>query len=219
MEKDDGGPRQEVAFLGIFIANRRDISRGIAQSIKHKIGLLDIAATVMTNEDKSDILLAALADRKSDWVLDSGSAYYLCRDKEVFSTYAACEGCIWVANNIASRVVDKGSVQFCITEGSGGTLRVSKEIRRCCGEERPEGYTNWREVSRQGELLSDMGPVVLARRNGQGKQPLHKEVCLDMSGTTSVGCPEGSSKEGDQVTFEELYSKGRGEAETSLFRS
>ena len=43
-----------------------------------------------------------------------------------------------------------------------------RETRRCCRERRLEGYTDWRGVSRQGELLSDMGPVVLARRVDKG---------------------------------------------------
>ena len=41
--------------------------------------------------DESDVFLAVSEDEKSDWVLDSGSAYHLCRDREVFSTYASCE--------------------------------------------------------------------------------------------------------------------------------
>ena len=53
-------------------------------------------------EDDNDVLLAISKDGKSDWVLDSGSAYYLCIDKEVFSTYAACDGCVWMTNNTAS---------------------------------------------------------------------------------------------------------------------
>ncbi|GFY81646.1 chitinase family protein [Actinidia rufa] len=43
-----------------------------------------------------------------------------------------------------------------------------RETRRCCGERRLEGYTDWRGVSRQEELLSNMGPVVLARRMDKG---------------------------------------------------
>ncbi|GFZ09911.1 hypothetical protein Acr_21g0005100 [Actinidia rufa] len=63
-----------------FIATRKGISRGIVQSIKHsQIGYLD-----------------------------SGSAYHLCRDKEVFSTYATCERRKWMANNTCSRVVGRG---------------------------------------------------------------------------------------------------------------
>ncbi|GFS43503.1 hypothetical protein Acr_00g0085520 [Actinidia rufa] len=72
--------------------------------------------------DESDVLLAASDKGKSDWVLDSGSAYHLCRDREVFSTYAPCEGRIWLANNTSSRVVDKGSVRFRMADGRSVTL-------------------------------------------------------------------------------------------------
>ncbi|GFS41892.1 hypothetical protein Acr_00g0076890 [Actinidia rufa] len=80
-----------------------------------------------------------------------------------------------------------------------------RETRRCCGERRLEGYTDWRGMSRQEELLSDMGPVVLARRMNKG----------------SNRCTKRSSEKGDQVDFEKLYNEGRGdaEAEASLFCS
>ncbi|GFY98604.1 hypothetical protein Acr_13g0000050 [Actinidia rufa] len=129
----------------------------------------------MADDDEIDVLLAASDNGKSDWVLDSGSAYHLCRDREVFSTYAACEGRIWMANNTSSRVVGRGSVRFCMADGRSVTLtewRNSQSFqgktRRCCGERRLEGYTDWRGMSRQEELLSDMGPVVLARRVDKG---------------------------------------------------
>ncbi|GFZ09649.1 hypothetical protein Acr_21g0002480 [Actinidia rufa] len=90
----------------------------------------DTAATAVMAVDESDVLLAASEDGKSDWILDSGSAYHLCRDREVFTTYAPCEGRIWMANKTSSRVVGKGSVRFRMADGSfdasGGTLRVSK---------------------------------------------------------------------------------------------
>ncbi|GFS37462.1 hypothetical protein Acr_00g0052100 [Actinidia rufa] len=74
------------------------------------------------DEDEIDILLAISDDEKSDLILDSGSAYHLYRDREVFSTYATCEGRVWMVNNIASRVVSRGSVQFCMTDGRSVTL-------------------------------------------------------------------------------------------------
>ena len=55
--------------------------------------------------DESDVLLAASDDGKSDWVLDSGNAYHLCRDREVFSTHVACEGLVRMANDA---IVGKG---------------------------------------------------------------------------------------------------------------
>ena len=56
--------------------------------------------------DDSDILLVALADGKSNWILNSGSVYHLCRDREIFCTYAAFnDGLVWMANNTANIVV------------------------------------------------------------------------------------------------------------------
>ncbi|GFY95306.1 hypothetical protein Acr_10g0006910 [Actinidia rufa] len=143
--------------------------------------------------DESDVLLAVLDNGKSDWVLDSGSAYHLCKDKEVFSTYAACEGRIWMANNTSSRVVDKGSVRFRMADGRDAALTLVEELsefpretRRCYGERRLEGYTDWRGMSRQGELLSDIGPVVLARRMDKGSNS-----CTEVR-KASAGVPRGS---------------------------
>ena len=72
---------------------------------------------MIADEDESDVLLAASVDGKSEWVLDSGSAYHLCRDREVFSTYAACEGLVRMASNTASRVIGKWLVRFCMADG------------------------------------------------------------------------------------------------------
>ena len=67
----------------------------------------ETARTVMT-VDRSHVLIPALADEKLDWIFDSGSAYHLCGDREMFSTYAACDGgLVWMANNTLSKVVGK----------------------------------------------------------------------------------------------------------------
>ncbi|GFY92153.1 hypothetical protein Acr_08g0005490 [Actinidia rufa] len=137
----------------------------------------------MADDDEIDVLLAVSEDGKSDWVLNSGSAYHLCRDREVFSTYAPCEGCIRTANNTTSRVVGRESVRFHMADGRDAVLTLVEELsefsrktRRCCGERRLEGYTDWRRVSKQGDLLSDVGPVVLARRMDKGSNRC-TEVC------------------------------------------
>ncbi|GFY82810.1 hypothetical protein Acr_02g0010500 [Actinidia rufa] len=72
-----------------------------------------------------------------------GNAYYLCRDREVVSTYAACEGRVWMANNTASRVVGKGSVRFVMADGKSVALI-------------------------EGELPPNISPVVFARRMDKG---------------------------------------------------
>ncbi|GFZ02778.1 hypothetical protein Acr_15g0013860 [Actinidia rufa] len=50
------------------------------------------------------------ADENPDWILDSENAYYFCRDREIFSTYATCEGLVRMANNTTNKVVGKGIV-------------------------------------------------------------------------------------------------------------
>ena len=47
---------------------------------------------MIVDEDESNILLAASIEEKSDWILNLGSAYHLYEDKEIFFTYAACDG-------------------------------------------------------------------------------------------------------------------------------
>ncbi|GFY97422.1 hypothetical protein Acr_11g0017280 [Actinidia rufa] len=42
----------------------------------------EAATTAMMAVDESDVLLAASADKESDWISDSGIAYHLCRDRE-----------------------------------------------------------------------------------------------------------------------------------------
>ena len=64
------------------------------------------AATMIYSD--SEVLLAVSVDEKSDWILDSNRAYQLCGDREMFSTYASCDGgFVWMTKNTTSRVVGK----------------------------------------------------------------------------------------------------------------
>ena len=83
-------------------------------------------------EDESDVLLAASADEKSDWILELGSAYHLCRDREMFSAYTVYEGLVRITNNTANRVVGnrvvgEGTIQFRMENGRFLTFT---EVRR-----------------------------------------------------------------------------------------
>ena len=78
--------------------------------------------------DESDVLLAALADEKSDWILDSGSIYHLCRDREMFPTYIACEGLVRMTNKMINRVVRKGTVRFCMADRRSLTLTEARHV-------------------------------------------------------------------------------------------
>ncbi|GFS39388.1 hypothetical protein Acr_00g0062660 [Actinidia rufa] len=155
----------------------------------------DTAATAVMAVDESEVLLAASEDGKSDWVLDSGSAYHLCRDREVFSTYAACEGRIWMANNTASRVVGRGSVRFRMADGRDAGLTLveefsefPRETRRCCGERKTGGLYRLEGSVQTG------GATVRHESNGISKEKWTREATV-------------------------AQSEGRGDAEASLFCS
>ena len=81
----------------------------------------------MTDSDSDDFLVA-LAYGKSDWILDSRSAYHLCRDREMFSTYAACRGLVRMTNNTANIIVGKGTVRFHIADGRSLTLTEVRHV-------------------------------------------------------------------------------------------
>ncbi|GFZ19767.1 hypothetical protein Acr_28g0004720 [Actinidia rufa] len=73
--------------------------------------------------NESDVLLPASTDGKLDWILDLESAYHLCGDKEIFSTYAAYDGeLVRMANNTTSIVVGTGAAQFRMADERSLTL-------------------------------------------------------------------------------------------------
>ncbi|GFZ21319.1 hypothetical protein Acr_29g0004810 [Actinidia rufa] len=118
---------------------------------------------------------------------NQGSAYHLCGDREMFSAYATCDsGLVRMAHNTTSSVVGKGSVRFRMADERSLTLT-------------------------EGELLSDMGPVVLASKIDR-KCNSYTKVCGAsewVPGSVGVlGCPIRSSDDGDKANFEELYSDG-----------
>ncbi|GFS37774.1 hypothetical protein Acr_00g0053870 [Actinidia rufa] len=133
----------------------------------------EAATTVMMAVDESDVLLAASADEESDWIFDSGIAYHLCRDREVFSTHVVCEGLVRMANDA---IVGKGQSGSACFEASGGTLRVSKENRKCCKRRKTEGlYRLEGSVQTKGAVVRHR-PSGTSEKNGRGKQPLHRST-------------------------------------------
>ncbi|GFZ10796.1 hypothetical protein Acr_22g0001940 [Actinidia rufa] len=139
--------------------------RGRGQGRCHHRGIEKAVTTVMAvDEDEIDVLLVASEDGKLDWVLDLDSAYHLCRDREMFSTYVACEGRVWMANNTASRVVGKGSVRFHMADGRSMILIETRGLYRLEGTVQTWGATVRHESSG------------ISEKNGQGKQPLHRDT-------------------------------------------
>ncbi|GFY85861.1 hypothetical protein Acr_04g0005990 [Actinidia rufa] len=124
----------------------------------------------MVDDDESDVLLVASEDGKLDWVLNSGSAYHLCRDREVFSIYAACKGRVWMAKNTASRVVGKGSVWFRMADERSVTL------------------------TKIGGALVRHRSSDISKEIGQGKQPLHRGTQSKRKGTWEIRNGEARSE-------------------------
>ncbi|GFY91763.1 hypothetical protein Acr_08g0001590 [Actinidia rufa] len=153
------------------------------------------------DENEFDVLLAASDNGKSDWVLDSGSAYHLCRDIEVFSTYAACEDVYgWRTTQLAE-----------LWQRVSPVLHGRREMQRDAGltlvEELSEfqgkqgdavGKKDQRAIPIGGECPDRGAPVRhgssgISEKNGQGKQPLHKGTQSKRRGTWgSVMVPGGS---------------------------
>ena len=86
-----------------------------------------ITTTVMV-VDESDVLQTTSVVGKSDWILNSKSVYHLYRDKEVFSTYAAYERLVRMANNTTNRVISKGTVQFRMADGRSLKLTQIRHV-------------------------------------------------------------------------------------------
>ncbi|GFZ18900.1 hypothetical protein Acr_27g0006390 [Actinidia rufa] len=143
----------------------------------------------MTDSD-NDAFLVSSADENPDWVLDSGSAYHFCRDRKMFSTYAACEGLVRMANNTTNKVVGKGTVRFRMADGSiaakGGILRISKGNKEMLREGRQKDYIDWRGMSRQEEMLSDMGPDVQRKVQRKENKVDSEELYIDRRDVTET---------------------------------
>ncbi|GFY86925.1 hypothetical protein Acr_05g0005640 [Actinidia rufa] len=151
------------------------------------------ATVVMADDDEIDVLLAASDDEKSDWVLDSDSAYHLCRDREVFSTYAACEGRIWMANNTASRVVGRGSVRFRMASGRDAGLTLVEEFsefskgnKEMLWGKKTGGLYRLEGSVQTGGATVRHGSSGISVKNGQGKQPLHRGTQSKRRGTWGI---------------------------------
>ncbi|GFZ18028.1 hypothetical protein Acr_26g0012970 [Actinidia rufa] len=100
----------------------------------------EAATTAMMAVDESDVLLAASADEESDWISDSGIAYHLCRDKEVFSTHVACEGLVRMANDA---IVGKGQSR------SDEALKLVEEHSEFPRETGQDGWTRKTTVAQR----------------------------------------------------------------------
>ncbi|GFZ06538.1 hypothetical protein Acr_18g0007080 [Actinidia rufa] len=175
------------------------------------------ATTVMADDDEIDVLLAASEDGKvrlASRVVGRGTVRFRMADGRSVTLTEVRHVPNLRKNLISIGMLDAKGCRF---EASGGILRVFKGNKEMLWGKKTEGLYRLEGNVQTGELLSDMGPVVLARRMDKGSNR-----CTEVR-KASAGVPGGSgvrsSEKGDQVDFEKLYSEGRGDAEASLFCS
>ncbi|GFS35808.1 hypothetical protein Acr_00g0042200 [Actinidia rufa] len=146
-------------------------------------------------------------DKNLDWILDSRSAYYFCKDREMFSTYATCEGLVRIMNNTTNKIVGKRTVQFrmadkrsmmltkirhvpklqknlisirmldsmgCSIIAKGGILRISKGNKEMLRGRKTRGLYRLEGSVQTGRAVVRHESSDIRRKNGQGKQQVHK---------------------------------------------
>ncbi|GFZ13088.1 pentatricopeptide repeat (PPR-like) superfamily protein [Actinidia rufa] len=161
---------------------------------KAQVQSSDTAATaVMADDDEIDVLLAASDDGKSDWVLDSGSAYHLCRDREVLSIIYICSMRGTYMDGEQTRLaefVGRWSVRFRMADGSfeasGGILRVSKGNKEMLWGKKTRGLYRLKGNVQTGGVTVRHGSSGISEKNGQEKQPLHRGTQSKRRGTWRI---------------------------------
>ncbi|GFY85815.1 hypothetical protein Acr_04g0005530 [Actinidia rufa] len=156
-------------------------------------------ATIAMAVDESDVLLAASVDEESNWISDSGIAYHLCRDREVFSTHVACEGLVRMANDA---IVGKGQ------STSGGNTQSFQGK-----QEKLQEKEDWKAIPTEGEC-PDRRAAVRHRSSEEREQ----SRCT----TTGATSPPGTSlfarsiRDGD---LSQLCTQGRRDGVTTTCKA
>ncbi|GFS36791.1 hypothetical protein Acr_00g0048080 [Actinidia rufa] len=175
----------------------------------------EAATTAMMAVDESNVLLAASTDEESDWISNSGIAYHLCRDKEVFSTHVACEGLVRMANDaIVGKGQSRSDEALKLVEG---TLRVSKRK-----QEKLHEKEDWKAIPTEGEC-PDKRAVVRHSSSGSTVEQERKEMlwdtCRSLARHEKVQPVQDVHEEAQRRETESMHNDRRDIAETSLFRS
>ncbi|GFS37111.1 hypothetical protein Acr_00g0049940 [Actinidia rufa] len=138
----------------------------------------DTAAIAVMAVDKSDVLLAASNNGKLDWHARDVYGWQTTRLAELLveSQFRMVDGrsvtLIEVRHvpNLRKNLISIGMLDSkeCNFDASGGILRVFKENKETLWEKKTGGLYRLEGSVQTGELLSDMGPVVLASKMDKG---------------------------------------------------
>ncbi|GFZ18791.1 hypothetical protein Acr_27g0005300 [Actinidia rufa] len=161
------------------------------------------------DENEFDVLLAASDDGKSDWVLDSGSAYHLYRDRERCSLHMqhARDVYGWRTTRLAELLAEgqsgsawqTGDAKGCSFEANGGILRVSKGNKEMLWGKKTRGLYRLEGNVQTGGATVRHGSSGISKENGQGKQPLHRSTQSKRRGTWRI--QSGTRAQGDALGY------------------
>ncbi|GFS36790.1 hypothetical protein Acr_00g0048070 [Actinidia rufa] len=165
----------------------------------------EAATTAMMAVDESNVLLAASTDEESDWISNSGIAYHLCRDKEVFSTHVACEGLVRMANDA---IVGKGQ--------SGSAWQTGEIHKGDRDEWTKEATVAQRHAKQAQEYLMD---VLEGSTVEQERKEMLWDTCRSLARHEKVQPVQDVHEEAQRRETESMHNDRRDIAETSLFRS
>ncbi len=90
----------------------------------------DVAGANLIDESGDDFLLVSTSDNSkltSEWILHSGCSFYMCPNREWFSTFSSVEGgVVRMGNNSSSKVIGIGTVKI---KTHDGTIRTLSDVR------------------------------------------------------------------------------------------
>ncbi|KAL2248266.1 UNVERIFIED_CONTAM: Retrovirus-related Pol polyprotein from transposon TNT 1-94 [Sesamum indicum] len=80
-------------------------------------------------EEITDALLLSVSSSSDDWVVDSGTSFHSCSNKDIMEPYTSGDfGLVYLADNKPLKIVGKGDVQIKSTNGSCWTLHDVRYI-------------------------------------------------------------------------------------------
>ncbi|GFS29603.1 hypothetical protein Acr_00g0007440 [Actinidia rufa] len=192
LEKDGGGHRREVALLRCFYCDQEGHIKRDCPKYKAQDQSSDTAATAVMVVDESDVLLAASEDGNI-----RGNVYGW-RTTQLAELLAEGQsGSAW----------QTGDSKGCSFEASGGILRVSKGNKKMLWGKKTRGLYRLEGNVQTGGATVRHGSSGISKKNGQGKQPLHRGTQSKRRGTWRIH--SGTRAQGDALGYVRKFGQTR----------
>lgn len=90
---------------------------------KFKKKNFDSSTKESSDDDPNALFISANTNSNNAWLIDSGFSYHITPHKEWFATYKAYDAReVFLGDNNSKKVVDKGKVKLCFSDGRIKTL-------------------------------------------------------------------------------------------------